>query len=189
MDSPMDWVAVSRQGVVSRGWLAWRDAMGSDELAKDWRIRMVTISGAGWGCGMQTPRHDGRMRSRRVKQAHAHSGTTNIRSGWPHNDMMRRQVVTERTKQTVLPFRMAHAWTYQGSFGCLFSFGSLTRLAILCQNTSNMPRGYRSCGVQWPDWAWLVRDPALVPALLFLASYPTGWDHPGYGSNQLFSEL
>ena len=33
MDSPTDWVAVSRQGVVSRGWLAWRDAMGSDELA------------------------------------------------------------------------------------------------------------------------------------------------------------
>ena len=35
MDSPTDWVAVSQQDVVSRGWLAWRDAMGSDELAKD----------------------------------------------------------------------------------------------------------------------------------------------------------
>ena len=35
MDSPTDWVAVSQQDVVRRGWLAWRDAMGSHELARD----------------------------------------------------------------------------------------------------------------------------------------------------------
>ena len=35
MDSPTDWVVVSQQDVVRRGWLAWGDAMGSDELAKD----------------------------------------------------------------------------------------------------------------------------------------------------------
>ena len=44
-----------------------------------------------------------------------------------------------------------------------FSIGSLTRQGILCQNTSNMPRGCRSCGVQRPKMVELVRDPTLVP--------------------------
>ena len=63
MDSPTDWVVVSQQDVVSRGWLAWRDAMGSHELARDLKdqdgdhlrsgmgLRDARLPGTMAGCG------------------------------------------------------------------------------------------------------------------------------------------
>ena len=82
-------------------------------------------------------------------------------------------------------FREWNSHDGKGSFGCLFPIGSLTRQDILCQNTSNMPRGCRSCGVQRPKWSGGA-DPTLVPAFTVPPlQHPPRTTHPG-GFNQLF---
>ncbi|PTT44092.1 hypothetical protein DBR09_20665 [Aeromonas sp. HMWF016] len=44
--------------------------------------------------------------------------------------MMWQQVVMDGTKQTVLPFRMILTQTYQGSFGCLFSYWVINPISL-----------------------------------------------------------
>jgi len=44
--------------------------------------------------------------------------------------MMWQQVVMDGTKQAVLPFRMILTQTYQGSFGCLFSYWVINPISL-----------------------------------------------------------